>query len=86
MLLYIKQDGDIFNLNNFVRIYPSHYPSGEVRGKTISGQDFLIKSCDNYDMAEKIVYDIYTKMTYGNENMILDLEDYQEEDEKDVNE
>lgn len=83
MLLYLKQDGDIFNLDNLIRIYPY---GDEVRGKDISGNNVIITSCDNDNMAEKIVYDLYKKMTYGNENMILDLEEYREEAKKDVNE
>lgn len=75
MLLYDKIYGDIYNLDNMVRIFPD---GRYISARYTSGDKIHIISCDNEEMAFKIVKDIYTKMTYGSENMIIDIEDYRE--------
>lgn len=75
MLIYDKSCGDIINLDNFVRIFVDERKEC-IMGRTISGDTIIILDCDSEEMAYKIVKDIYTKMTYGNENMIIDIEEY----------
>lgn len=75
MLLYDKSCGDIIILDNFIKIFVDDN-SETIMGITITGEIFIILDCDNEEMAFKIVKDIYTKMTYGSENMIIDIEDY----------
>lgn len=83
MLLYNKQDCDIYNLDNMIRIYPDDKC---IRAYTTSGNIITIVCCESDAIPLAIIEDIYKKMTYGNENMIIDLEDYREEVEEDVNE
>lgn len=77
MLLYIKEDGDIFNLDNMTRIYPDEYfiryDDNRIKGNTMV-------VCDDSDQAFKIVEWIYHRMTLGNGNAILDLEEFRKEE------
>ena len=79
MLLYIKVDNKIINLDNVVMIGKANesfmYNSKDILAYSID-RNFHICRCDSEDMANKIINDIYTKMTYGSGNMILDLENY----------
>lgn len=92
MLLYNKQDRDIYNLDTMIRIYPDDEC---LKAFTTSGNVITIACCDSDAIPPAIIEDIYKKMTYGSENMILDLEEYgllgekiykEEEAKKDVNE
>lgn len=73
MLLYIKQDCEIYNLDTMSRIYADEY---YIKAFTISGNVITIAVCDSDAIPPAIIEDIYKKMTYGSENMILDLEEY----------
>ena len=73
MLLYNKTDCDIYNLDNMIRIYPY---GTDLKAYTTSGNVITIACCDSDAIPPAIIEDIYKKMTYGSENMILDLEDY----------
>ena len=92
MLLYNKEDGDIFNLDNMTRIYPDEE---FVRYENLSGNSLILTLCDDSDQAFKIVEWIYHRMTLGNGNAILDLDEFREPEKsifeeteamKDVNE
>ena len=87
MLLYVIEKNMIINLNNIRTIkLDRDYSYTIVQAIGSNGEFFTICRCDNDNIGKKIINDIYTKMTYGNENIILDLEDYREEAEEDVNE
>lgn len=73
MLLFNKEDGDLFNLDKFIRIFADEE---KVRGYTVEGRVMTIAICDSDAIPPAIIEDIYKKMTYGSENMILDLEEY----------
>lgn len=80
MLLYIKEKNKILNLDNVVRIGMGgnlliFNPNDIVAWGTDGGQH-LVCDCKNEEVASKIINDIYTKMTYGRENMILDMDMY----------
>ena len=80
MLLYVKENNKILNLDNVVKIGVGgnqliFNPSDIVAWGT-DGNQHLVCDCKNAEVASKIINDIYTKMTYGRENMILDLDMY----------
>lgn len=80
MLLYVKEKDIILNLDNVVMIRTGGnilvFDSNDIVALGTDGSQILICSCENEEEASKIINDIYKKMTYGSENMILDLEDY----------
>lgn len=86
MLLYVKEKDMIINLDQIRSIFTYDDDDIWIHAVSTNGEIILICECENKEEASKIINDIYTKMTYGSGNMILDLEDYREEDEKDVNE
>lgn len=79
MLLYVKEDNKILNLDNVVMIGKAKesyiFNSKDILAYSLD-RNFHICRCDSEEMANKIINDIYIKMIYGRENMILDLEDY----------
>ena len=81
MLLYIKDDNKIINLDNVVMIKKSSenlmFTNKDILAYA-PDRNFHICRCDSEEMANKIINDIYTKMTYGSENMIIDIEDYRD--------
>lgn len=80
MLLYIKPSidnfGGIFNLDNFSLI---NVKENEIHVFSNTNVDFSIVECKSEEEAEKVLAKIYTNMTYGSGNMILNLEDFRKE-------
>lgn len=81
MLLYIKGDdfryGAIFNLDNFVRINVS---DDEIHGFNNNDTKYTFVKCRSEEEAEKVLAKIYLNMTYGSGNMILNLDEFREEE------
>ena len=75
MLIYVKQDGDIYNLDNMVRIYPE---DNYVRFNMVSGDSSVMVICKSEEQAKNVVSYIYHRMTLGNGNVVLDLDDFEE--------
>lgn len=75
MLIYVKQDGDIYNLDNMVRIYPE---DDIVCFNMVSGDRGIMVRCENEEQAKNVVSYIYHRMTLGNGNVVLDLDDFEE--------
>ena len=75
MLIYVKQDGDIYNLDNMVRIYPE---DNYVRFNMVSGDSSVMVICKSEEQAKNVVSYIYLRMTLGNGNVVLDLDDFEE--------
>lgn len=75
MLIYVKQDGDIYNLDNMVRIYPE---DDIVCFNMVSGGRGIMVRCENEEQAKNVVSYIYHRMTLGNGNVVLDLDDFEE--------
>lgn len=75
MLIYVKQDGDIYNLDNMVRIYPE---DNYVRFNIVSGDSSVMVICKSEEQAKNVVSYIYHRMTLGNGNVVLDLDDFEE--------
>lgn len=76
MLLFNKKDGDIYNLDNMSRIYPEE---NYIRYNDNKYYHTVMVVCDDSDQAVKVVEWIYQRMTFGNGNVILDLEDFRNE-------
>ena len=80
MLLYVKEKNMIINLDNVVMIRTGGnilvFDSDDIVALGTDGSQILLCECKNEEVASKIINDIYTKMTYGRENMILDLDMY----------
>lgn len=92
MLLFNKEDGDIFNLDNITRIYPDDY---YIRYNDNRSNNNIMVICDDSEQAFKVIEWIYHRMTFGNGNVTLDLEEFREPEKsiweeteamKDVNE
>lgn len=77
MLLFNKKDGDIFNLDNIVRIYPD---GNQVRFCDNRTYGDIMVVCDDSNQAINVVEKIYHRMTYGSGNMILDLEEFRKKE------
>lgn len=77
MLLYNKKDGTIFNLDNFTMIFMF---KNKVQAYNDFDVKYIICECESEDEAEKVLAKIYTHMTYGSGNMILDLEEFRKEE------
>ena len=77
MLIYVKQDGDIYNLDNMVRIYPE---DNYVRFNMVSGDSSVMVICKSEEQAKNVVSYIYLRMTLSNGNVVLDLDDFEEGD------
>lgn len=79
MLLYVKADysnsgaGVIFNLDKFSMI--NVYEDKILAFNDIDVKYSIVK-CKSEEEAEKVLAKIYTNMTYGSGNMILDLEEF----------
>lgn len=76
MLLYNKEDGAIFNLDNFTMLLMN---KNEVQAYNDYDVKYIICKCESEKEAEKVLAKIYTHMTYRSGNMILDLEDFRRE-------
>lgn len=75
MLIYVKQDGDIFNLDNIIRIYPwEEY----VKYVLPTGNYGVLIECKSEEQAKNVVSYIYLRMTLSNGNVVLDLDDFEE--------
>lgn len=80
MLLYIQPDFDnygvIFNLDKFsmINVYKN-----EIHAFNDIDVKYSIVKCKSEEEAEKVLAKIYTNMTYGSGNMILNLEDFRKE-------
>lgn len=81
MLLYIKSNydnsGAIFNLDNFVMI---NVWREEIHGFNNDDTKYIIVKCKSEEEAEKVLAKIYLNMTYGSGNMILNLDEFREEE------
>lgn len=77
MLMFDKQFGDIFNLDNIVRIWADD--KGDISCADCVGNRRTMIEIADKDLAKKVVKKIYEKMTYGSGNMIIDLEEFKEE-------
>ena len=75
MLIYVKQDGDIFNLDNIIRIYPCEE---YVKYVLPTGNYGVLIECKSEEQAKNVVSYIYHRMTLGNGNVVLDLDDFEE--------
>ena len=75
MLIYVKKDGDIFNLDNLIRIYPHNKC---VKYVLPTGNYGVLIECKSEEQAKNVVSYIYHRMTLSNGNVVLDLDDFEE--------
>lgn len=90
MLVYNNKSAEIFNLDNAVYIATECYDLEDdlyrIILKDSNNNKYQIVECESGEEAQKVLAKIYTHMTYGSGNMILDMEEFRKEDVKDVNE